>query len=610
MKLTPIAQPCCNFSIFNGVIIPCDPKDGREKFAVVNYAADNIGSLHIIDTHTLEGESYFFPEDAGAWALQWLPELGELLIGTCDHLGCLHSFDMARREFYPPLRLSSETYLWDFALGKDGCVYAGTYPGCILVRYDPRRRLLENVGRVGTCPDNQYSRPTRTNADGNILISAGFSCNQIWMWDIDAETFRRIGEDGDHLRCVGSDYICADRGKLLQFFDAYTHEPLGGPIDPASWDPDAGLRPSVYDYLWSLKHPIQIPGLAPGYPGFPTPSGARMGIRGQEVFRYEDGQIRFARIPGQAPSTSIMTIIAVGDRLWGSSENGQTLFSYDPTTGEAENTNGVVKKNGGEVYGIVACDGKLFLTSYAGGDHIVYDPRRPWNLTDNENPRSLGSVAPEMIRPHAKSVLGADGGVWTGWYANYGSYGGGVSRIDPQTLEVASWFDLIPGQAIEHIAAGRDALFVVTSGSASGMESRSDSFHVAKLDFAGHILCKRAFPAGVTFRRVAVSRGRVYATLRDETANESRIWIGDEDTLEELGSVCIGDAEQEITDLLLWDDRLLTFSDREARLYALPEVRQLDSCPVPGWSGTSARTDDGRIFCAIRRTLYEVGLDG
>ena len=249
------------------------------------------------------------------------------------------------------------------------------------------------------------------------------------------------------------------------------------------------------------------------------------------------------------------------------------------------------------------------MTSYAGGDHLVYDPREPWNLSDDVNPRSLGSVAPEMIRPHAKSVLGADGGVWTGWYANYGSYGGGVSRIDPDTLEVKSWFDLIPGQAVEHIAAGKDALFIVTSGEASGMARRADCFHVAKLDFAGNILCKKAFPAGITFRRVAAADGKVYATLQDPEKDESRIWIGDEATLEELRSVVVGDAAQQITDVLLWEDRLLTFSDSEARLYALPECRLLDSCSIPGWVGTSARTEGGQIFCAIRRTLYRVDLE-
>ena len=109
-------------------MIPRDPKDGREKYAFVNYAADNIGSLHIVDTETLEGESFSFPDDAGAWAMQWLPDRGELVIGTCDRLGCIHSFDMASRTFREPLRLESETYLWDFALGKDGCVYAGPTP--------------------------------------------------------------------------------------------------------------------------------------------------------------------------------------------------------------------------------------------------------------------------------------------------------------------------------------------------------------------------------------------------------------------------------------------------------------------------------------------------
>jgi hypothetical protein len=38
-------------------------------------------------------------------------------------------------------------------------------------------------------------------------------------------------------------------------------------------------------------------------------------------------------------------------------------------------------------------------------------------------------VGPAFILPHARSVIGADNNIWSGWWANYGTYGGCISRI-------------------------------------------------------------------------------------------------------------------------------------------------------------------------------------
>ena len=130
MILTLRGEPCRNFCILNKILIPKDPYDGREKLVLSNYAAEAAGCLIIIDTETLQSEQYELPNDCGAWALLWLEDHGELLVGTCDHLGSLHCFLMAERRFLEPLRLESETYLWNFARGGDGLVYASTYPGC------------------------------------------------------------------------------------------------------------------------------------------------------------------------------------------------------------------------------------------------------------------------------------------------------------------------------------------------------------------------------------------------------------------------------------------------------------------------------------------------
>lgn len=607
MKITKKAEPCCNFSVMKCVLVPRDPRDGREKIVLSSYAAESIGRIVIVDTETMEGETYELPNDSGAWALLWLPEREELLIGTCDHLGSLHRFQMRERRFLEPMRVDPETYLWNFTLGGDGKVYAGTYPGCALIQYDPEKQTMVSLGKVGKVEKNQYSRPVLTAPTGDIAISIGFSRNQAWLYRVHTGEFLQIGEEGDSVRGIGEDFICLANGENLRFLDAQTLSQIGELIPSGEpLDSDKITRESIRRFMEEEINPEPIPGMSKTKRGVKTASGSIMGVQGQEIFVYKDGKLTFTPIPGEAPSTAIMTIATVGDRLWGSSENGQTLFTYDPKTGEYSHT-GCVANEGGEVYGLVPLNGKLFLAAYVGGDHIVYDPAEPWDQHNNVNPKTLRSVAPQMVRPHAKSVLGPDGGIWTGWYANYGSFGGGISRVDPESYEVKSWFNLIPEQAIEHLVAGKDALYVVTSGSASGMADREDSFYLAKIGLDGTVLKKHAFAKGILLRRLAVIDGRIYVLLGDKTADYCCVEVFEEGTLEPITAFPLGAASVLPTDLMaIGTDRLLVFAVSEIFLISLPDGKILDCCPSPGIVQTCTRTPDGTVWFAVRREIYQL----
>lgn len=614
MILTLRGEPCRNFCILNKILIPKDPYDGCEKLVLSNYAAEAAGSLIIIDTETLQSEQYELPNDSGAWALLWLEERGELLVGTCDHFGSLHCFVMAERRFREPLRLQDETYLWDFTQGGDGLVYASTYPGCSLVQYNPETRKMVSLGHVGPESKNQYSRQVLTTSTGDIAVSAGYYHNEAWLYRVKTGEWVSLGEEGDRVQAVGNGFIAVGHNGQYKFYDPETLEQLGD-VYPESAGPEllASCSEPVREYLTKTLHPEPIPGLPAGQRGVKTASGCEIGVIGQELFLWKDGQLRFVRIPAEAPVTAIMTIAAMDGAIWGSCEFGQTIFRFDPKTGTSENSCGVTDA-GGEVYGIVPLDGKLYLASYAGGDHIVYDPAQPWDQHGNINPKSLRSVAPQMVRPHAKSVVGPDGAVWTGWYASYGTFGGGLSRIDPATEEVTSWFGLIPGQAMEHLAADDSSLYAVTSGSASGMADRDDQFHLLKIAPDGSITKRHPFEPGVSPRRLAVFGHRICVILCDKNAMESRVALFDKESLALQGSFLIGalkeDSEQNFpTDLMFLDhDRLLVFTASEIAVFSLPDGRHLDSLPSPGYAQTCTRDENGLIWFASKRRLFTLEL--
>lgn len=496
---TFLDEPCRNFNILNYIRL-IDPRDGREKLVLSNFAAGSTGSVIFIDTETGEGENLPLPGDAGAWALlNWNDE--KLLVGTCASYGYVHSLDLATRTWAEPLRYGNETYIWNLTQGSDGMVYGGTYPGCLLLQYDPVNHTLENVGRASDNTKNLYCRQVRGQAKGYILAQGGFSEPFLRAYDLATGQFQDFGVAGAVFKEVNEQWICLEKDEELLYYDAQTLQSL------SSEQSHSFTLPPTY------QHPQRsdLRAIALG-------DGRWAGIRGQDYFiaRSNETNIQLERIPVLAPATHIHTLVVDEQgMIWGATTFGQTIFKYDPEHGEYWNS-GIVCNNGGEVYGMQFIGSRLFMSAYAGGDHIVYDTNKPWDQLNNMNPQTLRSVSPELIRPTGRTVLGPDGAVWTGWSAKYGTYGGGISRIDPDTLEVTSWYDPIPTQQVAGLDADGQSLYFTTNGGASGLAYKDEPCHFAVMSPDGELRFKHQFAPGVRVGQVVVAGGHVVISAGKE----------------------------------------------------------------------------------------------
>jgi hypothetical protein len=486
-----LGQPCRNFQIL-GIGSFADPVDGREKVVLANFAAGAVGNIIIIDPLTGAGEDLALPGDNGAWAvLNFRDE--KLLIGTCGQYGYLHCLDLRTRQWAAPLRDEKEQYIWNLCLGEDGMVYGGTYPGCVLLRYDPARHVLENLGRVSAVEGNLYSRLVYAGVPGHILVACGYAEAHLALWDMRTGQARRFGRPGASVREVGEDFLCTQVGEELDFCDLRTLEPLNE----------------------DLRHRLRTGGPPSRYRGMSFSAQLKDGrylcTRGQEYYLDEGGAERPALrpIPAPRPATRIhsLTCDAQG-KVWGSAGFGQTIFSFDPQTGEEWNSQ-VVCDSGGEVYGMAFAGERLFMACYSGGDHVVYDPAHPWNQVDQLNPRTLKPAGPALIRPSAKSLIGPDGHFWTGWMATYGQYGGGLSRVDVHTLEVEIWADPLGPQALMGLAADQQYLYFITGGEANGLPPKAGPFSFAVWASGKGLVWQRAFPPGAALRSVVAVAGQV-----------------------------------------------------------------------------------------------------
>lgn len=584
MRYRYLTDPCHNFCILAGTAIT-DPSDGREKLSLSNFVDGGTGNIILIDRETGEGTSVPLPGDEGAWALFQLAN-GSLLVGTCGQYGYLHRFDLTDRTWDTPLRYGKEQYIWNLSMASDGMVYGGTWPGGLLLRYDPKRRTLESLGNPSGNTGNLYLKDVSGRLPGYVIASSGMSDTRLYAVNTANGVSVAFGEQGAVFEGIQNGLIRTKAGDRTEFY----HPGDFSPADLPAPDSQKENAPWYRDFL-------------PAGAGclFRLGDGSVAGVCGQDYFILEKGKREpdLFPIPTQAPATRILTVIGGEDgRVWGSSAFGQTIFSYETEDGSCRNYPSVCS-SGGEVYGMRMIRGRLFLSSYSHGDHIVYDPRAPWDCRGNKNPVNAGSVSPALIRPTGWSAVGPDGAFWTGWSARYGVYGGGLSRLDPDTLRLESWYDPVHGQQLTRMDADDKYLYFATNGEASGRAEKRDLFHFVVWDVFGRKIVKDIPLNGILHPYCVANaqKGRILLAA-DETI---RVFSRDDMEFEDeirLESPC---------------RFILTVSAEEALLFCRDSILQFHSlqhtvscgCRIPG-PPLSACVCRGKVYFCCGKGLYQI----
>jgi hypothetical protein len=449
------------------------------------------------------------------------------------------------------------------------------------------RHTLENLGRVSDDPANLYSRFVYGGIPGHILIASGLNSNHLALWNIASRTWRRFGKPDAKVREITSEFICTATDGTLDFYDPHTFEPL-----------DAGLAARLT--------PIEPSPIRGGGSLLKLSDGSRFGLRGQEYFHVRKKGVlpELKPIPTPRPATDIFALTAdANGTLWGASNFGQTIFWFDPATRKEWNSQ-VVCDVGGEVYGMQFARSKLFLAAYCGGDHIVYDPTKRWDQLNNINPRTLQAAGPALIRPEGRSVIGPDGHFWTGWMAAYGTYGGGLSRVNVDTLEVKIWYDPVPKQAVASLAAGKKYLFFSTSGEANGLSAAQGAFHFVVWDPAGGIVRDFQLAEGEQLGAVAAVGDRVLLRVFSSSGCEIRVFSPQ--TLEFEGSIKMDEWPHCI--LAVAPDRAAVFTKRRL-LFVNPMTSEVSvACEIPGGVRTTTLAPRGELYFATGLDLYRLRL--
>ena len=124
--------------------------------------------------------------------------------------------------------------------------------------------------------------------------------------------------------------------------------------------------------------------------------------------------------------------------MYGGTYETNALFRIDATSGDTTVLGPVAVGRSGEILSMASTTDRLYMGSYTFNVVTSYDPTQPWSPGNvlGSNPVDIGAIGEEQYRPW-DMVIGSSGDVFLASGAAYGQLRGALSRVDPDTNEVA-----------------------------------------------------------------------------------------------------------------------------------------------------------------------------
>ena len=507
---TDHGQVCRNFRFYWPTAQLCvDRNLGREILLVV----DNARRLLAIDFATGSTTPYPLPIQGSAWHAKRASD-GTLWIGLGFGEIGLVRFDPTHRKYLPvasrPADAPPARMICDLTEGSDGQIYYTTAPNSQLWRYDPAKMVHELlVSQIDN--ENPYPYCITTGFGGRIFIAMASDHDRLWCYDPLDDSL--VNMTPDRLQTPGhwERPVAIGKWVLYAWYDRQQDEVQLHLYDGEQREFVKALKlPNYKNYTGDNSNLIELPGdrvavkVARGQfrevrlPSLKLEGGFEFDqAHGQMLVRATgDGQHFVAgwgqeygvangsggRVRWQIPDTEPLPhrIFALhghqDGHVYGSAEVGNTIFWFDPKTGESTNT-GQVTDTSGEVYGLCTYAGKIYMASYTWAVVTAFDPARQWSLgaDTSSNPRTLGRIGDDQYRPVGGIHVGPGGQLVVGTAPNYGFTGGAFTLIDPMTGQMRVYRNRVPGGTVGEFATDGSVLFGYGGGEFFVFDPKSET---------------------------------------------------------------------------------------------------------------------------------------
>ncbi|WP_235941622.1 hypothetical protein [Paenibacillus puerhi] len=402
----------------------CHSPEGEERVVI---AAK--GYVLIVDPGSGRCVQVAFPEGLREYPFASMSSRAGLFYTGAGRM--LMALDPFAERFVAWLSPSPEEEIVGMALAEDeeGHIWATTYPGCQLLRWDVRTGECGAVARLDT--EQKYAMSLAAGPDGWIYAGLGTTGASIAAYRSADATLLALRAEGQAVR--GS-------GQVHLGMDGYVYAGL-----PAQAGAAAGG--SLLRFRLEAGRMYEVEGAQ-------TAAGAYRGQGynklhrdlglGRKLIRYElaegelaieeaDGRQTIVSLTYEGNGTELSPMTGGPDgRLYGTSNHPLHLYRYDPGSGELMNAGGkaVERGGGGNICAYAAQGPYLVGAAYAAGRIHLLDTRRPLSAEGgrNRNPRLLHED--ERIHRPRSALAHPDGAhVLIGGFPGYGAVGGGLAVV-------------------------------------------------------------------------------------------------------------------------------------------------------------------------------------
>ena len=452
-----------------------------------------------VDPDTGKARQFNAPQGPGAWAFIAGPD-ERIYLGTWNG-GLILRFDPRQPEKGIEVvgkPAASESYLWQFDLGKDGKLYACTYPQAKLVSFDPATGKMEDLGRMH--PTEMYARSLAVGPNGKVYVGIGTTKGDLVVYDPQTRAHRSILPEG--LRgSPGWSTVGVTRRSDGQVYASFGSNLFRVDDESVTRVESAPKPPPL-----KLRDGRVVTAFGRGSFSLRDPKNGKVVER---TFKYRGaGDMIF--VVGVGP----------GGAIYGSTALPLEVFRFDPRLGKSEHLGSMT---GGEVYSLLEHAGKLYLCYYGGAVMNLYDPAKPfWKFGASAdcNPISFGGIGDGHLRPRAM-IRGPGGLICIGSEPPYGQLGGAMAVWDPeQNKTIENYRNVVTNQSIVSLAyEPKSGLIFGGSGNWGGGGTRPtekeakffafDPKQKRKVFEAALVAGAKSYPATVA------ANGNVFTTVGD-----------------------------------------------------------------------------------------------
>lgn len=312
-----------------------------------------------------------------------------------------------------------------FTDGPDGLIYAGSYPNCRLISFDPRTKQVVDHGVMD--PQEKYLDYLVAEESGWIYCGIGTARCNLVAYHPRTRELRPLLKEEERALGTALVYRGVD-GKIYGKAGKQAYRLAEGTATPIEADAVSPMAPRNA-ITWFNKTGTFADGR--------KLRDYNLQERWMEIEGPKKGEVRRLTFDYQSGGASITTLATGPDgTVHGSTAHPMHWFACR-NGGKVEDW-GYLKRIGGGNMCAMTTQGKYVVgAAYAGGFFYAYDTTRPWNGETGEapNPRVLAQHAEDVARPRA--VLAHPDGkhVLMAGFMGYGRRGGGLGIYNLETGE-------------------------------------------------------------------------------------------------------------------------------------------------------------------------------